>query len=303
MQDLVTLDQLRVFAIVVGEGSFSAAARKLRRVQSAVSTSMANLENQLGLALWDRSTKIASLTPQGQALLVAAKRVLSEVDSLHQLAKNMQQGLEAHVSLCVDSLFPLDALVELCSDFAKQFPSVDLRVDTQTMSDVSRKVLGDLASLGIVSPLGVLPGLERRALTFIRMVPVVAPNHPLAAISGTISSDQLSQYIQIVLSERQEGVPDQGVLSPRTWRVAELHTKHAMLTAGLGWGNLPEHLIVDDLKNGRLVTIQPVAWGEDEHRLYLSVIYKKNHAFGPAHHWILSRLAVLCQSTSETKPV
>src|SRR5450432_300186 len=113
MLDAVTLDQLRAFVTVVEEGSFSAAARKLRRVQSAVSTAMANLEKQLGVPIWDRSTKIATLTDRGQAVLAAARRVLLEVDGLGQLTAGMAKGLEGAVSLCVDALFPLSALVAL----------------------------------------------------------------------------------------------------------------------------------------------------------------------------------------------
>ena len=68
MFDPITLDQLRALVTVAEEGSFSAAARKLRRVQSAISTSMANLEDQLGVPVWDRSTKIAKLTEQDEKL-------------------------------------------------------------------------------------------------------------------------------------------------------------------------------------------------------------------------------------------
>ena len=123
MFDPVTLDQLRAFVAVVEEGSFSAAARRLRRVQSAVSTAMSNLEDQLGVTLWDRSTKIAKLTDEGRAVLSAARRVLLEVDALKRLTTGMVMGLEASVSLCVDALFPLSALVDLCARFADAFPA------------------------------------------------------------------------------------------------------------------------------------------------------------------------------------
>jgi DNA-binding transcriptional LysR family regulator len=295
MFDPVTLDQLRAFVAVVEEGSFSAAARKLQRVQSAISGSMANLESQLGLPLWDRSTRIARLTDQGQAVLAATRRVLSEVDNLRQLTAGLVLGVEPSVSLCVDALFPLTALVDLCAAFAAQFPAVDLRVDTQVMSAVSARVLSGAATIGVASPLGAAPGLERTVLSPIRMVPVVAPQHALAAIKGPISTRRLTQAIQIVLSERNEsGVPDQAVLSPRTWRVGDLHTKHAMLRAGLGWGNLPEHLVRDDLRSRKLVAIRPAGWGPDEHRLYLSVIHRSDTIFGPAHRWLLTQMEVLC---------
>src|SRR5882724_11759327 len=112
-----TLDQLCAVIAVIEEGSCAAAARKLHRVQSAISTAMANLEVQLGVPLWDRSTKVARLTDQGQAILAAARKVCTEVDALRKLAAGMVLGLEASVSLCVDILFPLAALVDLCERF------------------------------------------------------------------------------------------------------------------------------------------------------------------------------------------
>jgi DNA-binding transcriptional LysR family regulator len=298
--DPVTLDQLRAFVAVVEEGSFSAAARKLKRVQSAISTSMANLEDQLGVSIWDRTTKVATLTAQGTALLAATRRVLGEVDSLRRLTSGLVMGLEASVSLCLDALFPLQALLQLCEGFAREFPAVDLRIDTQVMSAVSARVLDGSATLGVASPAGIAKGLEREALASIRMVPVVSPSHALAAQKGRIPTKLFADCVQLVLSERSDaGVADQAVLSPRTWRVADLHTKHMMLRAGLGWGNLPEHVVRDDLRSRKLVVIRPAAWGADEHTLHLSAIYRSDAMFGPAHRWLLTQLPILCATDGE----
>ncbi|MEJ7732311.1 MAG: LysR family transcriptional regulator [Polyangiaceae bacterium] len=295
VSDAFTLDQLRTWVAVTEQGSFSAAARKLSRVQSAVSTAMANLEQALGVPVWDRSAKLPVLTAQGRALLVAARRVCAEVDGLRQQAQELAGGVEPAVSLCVDQLFPEAALVQLCRDFARTFPAVDLRVDMQLMSAVTARVLAGTSTVGVVTPLGMAPGLERRALGPVRMVAVVAPSHPLAQTSGKLSTARLAEFVQVVLSERDDhGVPDQAVLSPRTWRVADLHTKHAMLRAGLGWGNLPEHLVDADLRRGTLCAIRPAAWGDDEHILHLSAVYRSTTLVGPAHRWMLDRLEELC---------
>ncbi|RKH61964.1 LysR family transcriptional regulator [Corallococcus llansteffanensis] len=296
MYDPVTLDQLRAFVTVVEEGSFSAAARKLRRVQSAISTSMANLEAQLGVPLWDRSTKVATLTEQGQAVLASTRRVLTEVDGLRRLTTGMTLGLEASVSLCLDAFFPVKALVDLCATFIREFPAVDLRIDTQLMSAVSARVLEGTATLGVVSPAGLARGLEAQALAPIRVLPVVSPRHPLAAIQGRIATRHFVEAIQVVLSDcDDDGVADQVGLSPRTWRVGDLYTKHEMLRAGLGWGNLPEHLVRDDLRSGALVPIRPMAWGDHENALNLLAVYRSDTVFGPAHHWLLEQLTQLCE--------
>lgn len=293
--DGVTLDQLRALVAVSEEGSFSAAARRLKRVQSAVSTSMANLETQLGVPIWNRSTKVATLTDAGQAVLVAARRVLSEVDGLKRLTASLTLGLETSVSLCLDAFFPLQALIDLCSGFAQKFPEVDLRVDHQVLSAVSSSVLAGKATLGVVSAAGLSSGLEVQALSAIRMVPVASPSHALAAIKGRIPARHFAPAIQIVLSEQSgAGVADQGVLSPRTWRVGDLHTKRELLRAGLGWGNLPEHLAREDVRAKTLVVLQPEAWGADEHILNLAAVYRPDAVLGPAHRWVLERLPLLC---------
>lgn len=310
MLDALTLDQLRVLIVVAEEGSFSAAARKLRRVQSAISQTIGNLEAQLGLVLWDRSTKVPTLTEQGRVILSAAQRVSAEVAALRKLAGSLVSGLEPSVSLCLDALFPLPAAIELCREFAQAFPQVELRVDTQIMSAVSAKVLRGDASIGVVSPMGLVGTtglkLSRRVLAPIRMLPVVAAEHPLAKVRGKLAVEILSAHVQIVLSERHpdesQGVPDQGVLSSRTWRVSDLHTKHELLRAGLGWGNLPEHLIGPDLRSRKLVRIHPASWGEDEHKLYLSAIHRPELVLGPAHEWVLQRLAALCQALDSQSP-
>jgi DNA-binding transcriptional LysR family regulator len=293
--DPVTLDQLRAFVTVVEEGSFSAAARKLKRVQSAISTSMANLEEQLGVPLWDRSTKVAKLTAQGRAILAAAQRVLLEVDVLKRVSAGMVLGLEASVSLCVEALFPLSILVASCAEFAAAMPSVDLRVDTQSLSAVSARVLTGDASIGVVAGPGLVPGVAKTQLMTVAMIPVVAPTHPLATYGGLIPPTLLAAFIQIVLSERNDvGLPDQGVLSPRTWRVADLHAKHAMLRGGLGWGNLPAHMIASDLQAGTLVPIKPEAFTADDGKVTLFAIHRNEATFGPAQRWLVLALTRLC---------
>lgn len=302
MFDPVTLDQLRALVAVAEQGSFSGAARKLKRVQSAISTSMANLESELGVSVWDRSTKVPKLTEEGRAVLAAARRVLGEVDSLRKLTTGMANGLEASLSLCVDALFPLAALVDLCVEFAKEFPTVDLRVDTQVLSAVSSRVLAGAASIGVAGEHGLAQGLERKVLAPIRMIPVVGSGHSLASMRGPVPTAALRDTVQVVLSERSEtGVADQGVLSPRTWRVADLYTKHALLRAGLGWGNLPEHLVSEDLAKGRLVPLRLAEWGDAEQVLLLCAIYRSGTSFGPAHRWLLSRLETACAAAPAPK--
>src|SRR5258706_13303093 len=110
MLDGVTLDQLRTFIAAVDEGSFSAAGRKLKRAQSVVSQTLANLESQLGVKLFDRSARYPMLTEKGKSLLADARAVADNVDGFKARAPSMRRGLEPEVSAVVDVMRPMEAL-------------------------------------------------------------------------------------------------------------------------------------------------------------------------------------------------
>src|SRR5579863_2844230 len=106
MLDGVSLDQLRTFIAAADEKSFSAAGRRLWRAQSVVSQTLANLEGQLGVKLFDRGARLPVLTDQGRALLAAARAVAGDVDLFKARAKSLAGGLEPELSVAVDVMFP-----------------------------------------------------------------------------------------------------------------------------------------------------------------------------------------------------
>src|SRR5262245_47709232 len=99
--EAVSLDQLRTFLAAAEEGSFSAAGRRLQRAQSVVSQTLANLENMLGVQLFDRSARLPVLTVEGRALVDRARAVIACVDEFHVFAEELSGGLEAELSLVV----------------------------------------------------------------------------------------------------------------------------------------------------------------------------------------------------------
>src|SRR5262252_4066668 len=104
MLDGVSLDQLRTFVAAVDEGSFSAAGRKLRRAQSVVSQNLANLEERLGVKLFDRSGRYPRLTDHGRALLSDARSIAEGMDCFKARAKTLRDGLEPELSVSIDAM-------------------------------------------------------------------------------------------------------------------------------------------------------------------------------------------------------
>src|SRR6202140_4784613 len=186
MLDGVSLDQLRTFIAAADEGSFSAAGRRLRRAQSVVSQTMANLEGQLGVKLFDRSGHLPVLTDQGRALLADARAVAGDIDLLKARAKRFARGLEPELSVAVDVVFPLAPFTAAVAAFQKEFPSTFLRFDVESSAAIEPVLVGHCA-VGVMASLQVAPPqLTRERLLTITAPAVVSPQHPLAAYSGPI---------------------------------------------------------------------------------------------------------------------
>ena len=291
--DSLTLDQLRVFEAIAETGSFSAAARKLRRAQSAVSYAVGNLEAQLGVALFERAGQRPVLTEAGRSLLSDARTIALKVDGLRARARGLRQGLETELALVVDVMFPLAVLVAALDEFRQVFPTVGVRLYVEALGAVAQAVLDGTCRIGIMGPLPALPAaLEAYGLAAVPLVPVVAPGHPLARHVGPISTATLREHVQLVMTDRSaltDGV-DVAVLSPNTWRLADLGAKQALLRAGLGWGNLPAHMAADDLAAGRLVLIQVAEWSEAALQIPMRFVHRADAPPGPAESWFRDRM-------------
>jgi DNA-binding transcriptional LysR family regulator len=199
----------------------------------------------------------------------------------------------------VDSIVPTGALVAFARAFEGEHAAVELTLLTETLSAVTALVREKGAAFGIAGPAADFTGLERRHVGEVLLLPVCGREHALAARRGRIDEETLAGQVQIVLSERagtDRETANQGILSRRTWRVVDLGTKHALLRGGLGWGNMPEHLIRDDLKAGALVTLRVGSWSDEEHRLSLSLARRSGAVEGPVARWAEERLSSLCRS-------
>lgn len=293
MLDAISLDQLRIFLAAVDEGSFSAAGRKLLRAQSAISEAVNTLEQQLGVALFDRSGRYPKLTGEGAVLVADAREVLAGIDGLKARAKGMATGIEAELAVVVDVFFPIERLARVAQDFREQFPRTPLRLFVEALGAAVEPVIDGKASFGIAGSLPVLAaGLVAERLTSVHLMMVAAAHHPLAAWQGVIPKRELARHIQLVLTDRSVLTAGRefGVMAPSTWRLSDLFAKQAFLLNGLGWGGMPHHTVEADIAAGRLVElpIEDVPTGGLP--LPMSAIYRASAPPGPAGRWMIERL-------------
>jgi len=287
-----TLDQLEVFLAVVEAGSFAGAARRLGRATSVISYSIANLEAQLGVSLFERgTTRKPKLTQVGEAVVSEAKAVAHSMEALRARVRGLRDGLEAEVSLVVDSIYPTDQLVKVLDDFHRTFPTVPLRLAVQPLEGVERAVRNGDAWIGVGGVMHMnSSGLQVLQIRGVPMIPVAAPNHPLVSAGGT-SPSRSRDHVQLVLSDQPAaGGRDYGVVSLTNWRVGDLGLKHKLLVGGIGWGGMPEPMVRADIEAGRLVQLDLRDWRGAEY--LMQVVHKTETPPGPAGRWLIERLAL-----------
>jgi DNA-binding transcriptional LysR family regulator len=305
MLDGVSLDQLRTFIAAADEKSFSAAGRRLRRAQSVVSQTLANLEGQLRVKLFDRSTRLPVLTDQGRALLAAARAVAGDVDLFKARAKSLAGGLEPELSMAVDVMFPPAVFTAAVAAFQRQFPSTLLKFEVES-SAVVEPVLDGRCGVGVVGSWSrVPPTLTRRPLLTVRVPMVVSPQHPLATHRAPIPTTVLAEHIQLVHIDPADVLPSQGpgIRSAKFWRLSHLGAKLAFLRAGLGYGVLPLHFIEADLASGALVQIRLEDAPSEGYAITMSAIYRTDSPPGPAGRWFIERLKQEAVQQTNEKPV
>src|SRR5215468_6743968 len=292
MLEAVTLDQLRIFIAAADEGSFSAAGRKVRRAQSAVSQTLAALEDQFGVKLFDRTRRLPTLTPHGQVLLADARAVVGDVNLLKAHAKHLAGGLEPELSIAIDVMFPMTTLTAAVAAFHSTFPQTPLRLYVETLGAVIQPLLDGRCTLGVLGTVTLVPQhFSQERLLEVPFVHVTSPRHPLASYRRPIPSTELAKHVQLVLTDRSALTKGRefGVFSPRTWRLADLGAKHAFLRAGLGWGGMPAELVQPDISRGTLVKIV-VEDAPPILAMGMSAVYRTEAPPGIAGRWFINRL-------------
>jgi DNA-binding transcriptional LysR family regulator len=283
-----TLDQLRIFLAVVDVGSFAGAARQLGRATSVTSYSIANLEAQLGVSLFDRvSTRKPQLTEAGRAVLSEARRVTNGIDDLRAKIKGLVQGLEAELSLVLDVRLPPARIADALKAFRAKFPTVSLRVHVEAFGAVPHMVVGRIATVGICGPLDApIAGLERIGVGSVELIPVAAPDHPLARKKSNPPGAG-RDHIQLLLTDRSSLSDKDGEIGTETWRLGDLGAKHILLKSTIGWGFMPEPLVREDIERGLLVKLGLPEYEGGTLRLY--AIYRTDTPPGPAASWLIER--------------
>lgn len=275
-----TPDQWRTLAAVIDEGGFAQAAAHLHRSQSAVSYSMARLQESLGVSLLQVRGRKAELTDAGRELLRRSRAAVDQFERLEQLARSLHRGWEPELRLVIDASFPQDLLLAVLGKLRQGCPDTTIQLADAVLSGAEEAITHGEADLVVTTR--VPPDVLGDWLMDVQMIAVSSPDHPLQHTGAQIAADDLVQHTQVVVRDSGGDRPrDEGWLGARhRWTVSSIEASLAAVRAGFAYAWLPQHRVEPLLASGELKTL-PLASGTARH-LALHVVMVNGTAAGPA---------------------
>ena len=282
-----SIDQLEAFVAAAKNSSFSKAARILGKAQSTVSLAIGNLEADLGVQLFDRTTKYPQLTAEGRALLPEAESVLFHCRLFEESSMNILQEVEASINLVIDATVPADLLSSALTALAGQYPLVNVTTEAPGTEGVAAKVSGGAADLGLTLVNYRYPeDVSFYRLGQMLLVNAVHRDHPLAGVEA-IRFSHLDATRQIVYAPNDRRVPTNQRMSSRSvWGFHSYSTIIEMVRQGLGWAALPKWLADPWLDDGELAKLNLEAYPTTPWKVNVDVIWSNRRKTGAVVWWL-----------------
>ncbi|SFD72086.1 LysR family transcriptional regulator [Paracidovorax konjaci] len=287
-------DSVQVFLAVLDHGSFSAAARALSRVPSAVSMTIGHLEAELAVQLFDRAGREPRPTAAARALEPQARLFAAQLRQLNAQALALTQGLEERLTLAIAPELlaghwngPLAAL-------AQEHPLLQVEVLAAPQADALALLHAGRAQLALVFERPSLDGREGfQEVGSETLVAVMAPDHAvLATVRGAGSAggpggqgarlreEHLTTTRQIVVAGRDLAHTDPRLVFARHhWRTDNHLAALGLIEAGLGWGWQPRALAEPRIAAGTLVEM-PFENLSNGIALWVDVVWSKERPLG-----------------------
>ena len=256
----LSLDALQVLDAIDRKGSFAAAADELHRVPSAITYSIRQLEDGLGVPLFDRTGHRAVLTEAGRELLADGRRLLRAAADLECRVQQVARGWEAELRLAVDTIIEVDRLYGIIAEFYGENSGTRLRIAHEVLGGTWDALESGRADLAIGASGDVPAGrsFAIQPLGRMEMVFVAAPFHPLAQAKQPIASTaiQAQRAVSVADTSRLLAPRTVGLLSGQdVLTVPTMEAKVAALVAGLGVGHVPRAMAERERAAGRLVIL------------------------------------------------
>ena len=286
----INQEQVTVFKTVMETGSFSAAARKLGKVPSAISMSIANLEIDLNLQLFQRIGREPVPTEQAQTLYERTEQLLIEMNQWKQHALALSSGLESELNIVIVSELLHTRWTDYVVLVEQQFPELQINVFGAPQEDAQQMLLDGSAQLALMFEREQLDAREQFVeLKREVLIPVAAKQHVLSQYDQ-VSFEQILNSRQIVVASRDRNIKPELLYSRHYWRTDNHHSACSMIQQGLGWGVLPQEMLKKQPNLQQNLQVLNLLDFTPKFEYFIDLVWSRESNLGTAAHFLINHL-------------
>jgi DNA-binding transcriptional LysR family regulator len=284
MQDLhMKIAHLRTFLVVCEQGSFSASAEQVHRSQPAISRQIAQLEQDLGVLLFERSGRRIELTEAGRVLRAESQRLVGDANRVSERMRRFREGEAAHIRVGASSTPAATLVPKALGQLVRERPGLELSVEVGSTAQICARLLANEVDLAVVGSDPLDPSLLATRVARDRIAcfraswtswdPHASSSPWLVGLPGSATREHALLWLGLI-----------GIAPLRLVELADAHALQELVTQGVGLGCLSAQAARHARATGELVELDlglPPLWRE----LYL-VHHVDKHLSSPMRRLI-----------------
>jgi DNA-binding transcriptional LysR family regulator len=292
------LNQIKTLEAIDRLGSFQAAAEALHKAKSAVSYTIKQMEEVLGIEVFDRTKQKARLTDAGQLLLKEGSAILNEVTNLEEKIHYLSLGWQPVFRIAYDESLKDSFIMPLVDSFYQSCKRTNLEIVSHTLGGcwdalLKKKVDCAIGVSGII--------LDREDYVFkplqsLHFLFVVGANHPLAQKSEVLTQKDLDPYTAIFVSDSSGNCLKQNydtLTNQRVLTVSSILDKAQLISDNVGVGFLPASFVNESSYNFRF-KVKEVKLTRPSAKMMFA--YHQSKDKNKALQWWINQICLMAQS-------
>ncbi|MBL8280476.1 LysR family transcriptional regulator [Acinetobacter junii] len=252
-------EQLELILEVIDRGNFSAAARALNRVPSAVSMAIANLEAELNLKLFERSKNYLEPTEIALSIEPHARLIVTKLRQLEMHLTELSMGLETNLKIGVAADINQKIVLAGIEDLTHRYPLLNIEMHCAAQQELKARLRNNEIDLYVAYSSSTIDTNERfRLLGVEKFVAAISPKEAQQLRAQHKNElTMLSELRQIIVASKNYPLPDPRILvSDAYWHTDNLSMAIGMVEQGLGWGNFPLSIVHEHFAKQSLVRLE-----------------------------------------------
>jgi LysR family transcriptional regulator, carnitine catabolism transcriptional activator len=289
---------IKAFLAAARIGNFTRAAQELHLSQSAFTVQIRQLEDSLGITLFDRGKRGTTLTAAGRDVLIPLERILVDIESVVARTQKISSLRRGMVSIAVLPSVAVNFLPGIIRSFTDDHPGIDVQIHDVVAERLIEAVKKEMADFGIGSPMQTDRELVFTPLMADRLYAFVPADHALAR-QRSVTVRELAQ-LPLIVTGRDSSVRERFERALRRERLTAkiayetnyISTAVSLAKAGLGVAILPESAAGDDSSVLRSLPI-----GKPQLGRKIVLIQRKDRTLSPAASEMVSVIRKACEGS------